>query len=376
MKISSLPESMTILINFNDKKISINVKRFKKLNYIKEKVYQLFYPLKYDIKLKYNNKDLTLFLDQSIGLIFENRAKVNLQVEQILGTKRQMLKKIKLNSQKNIFTNKSEISFQSSQKSDRYASIQTNIPRNNINCNSLSPIVSTNIKRKLPPIKNKNLISYKNLENNEDKKYKLKINNSSYKVCTDCSINQTKFYCRKCNLFICEKCINKNHKNHLKMEIDINNEKENLNKYKEEINNKLSSAINYFDDIDNIKNNDINIDEWNTKYNDAINNLVQIAQEQKQEIEKNNSDNNSNNNYQIEFQNKLNEEIKTLNNITISITKDPFQLFNEINERDKVIEQTIKNGENKTNKIEEMFVNIENEIDNILFDLEEQINKK
>ena len=159
------------------------------------------------------------------------------------------------------------------------------------------------------------------------------------------------------------------------MEIDINNEKENLNKYKEEINNKLSSAINYFDDIDNIKNNDINIDEWNTKYNDAINNLVQIAQEQKQEIEKNNN-NNSNNIYQIEFQNKLNEEIKTLNNITISITKDPFQLFNEINERDKVIEQTIKNGENKTNKIEEMFVNIENEIDNILFDLEEQINKK
>ena len=77
-----------------------------------------------------------------------------------------------------------------------------------------------------------------------------------------------------------------------------------------------------------------------------------------------------------EFQKKIEEEIEALNNITISVTKDPFALFIDINKRERIIDKTIKRGKSEINKIEEMFFDIENEIDNILFDLEEQISHK
>ena len=114
MKNITIPDTITVILNYNDKNVSINVKRFKKLSYIKEKIYHLFYPIKSDIKIKYNNKDLSCFLEQSIGLIFENRTRIRLLVEQIYGSKKQLIKKFKLNSQKNLFSGKSEQSIISS----------------------------------------------------------------------------------------------------------------------------------------------------------------------------------------------------------------------------------------------------------------------
>ena len=120
-------DSITVVLNYNNKNLPIIVKKFNKLYHIKDKSYQLFYPIKTDIKLKYNNKDLSSFLDQSIGLIFENREKVKLQIEPILGSKRQLIRKIKLNSQKNIFNDmNSETKIQEAPATnDRYKSIQT-----------------------------------------------------------------------------------------------------------------------------------------------------------------------------------------------------------------------------------------------------------
>ena len=120
-------DSITVVLYYNNKNLPIIVKKFNKLYHIKDKSYQLFYPIKTDIKLKYNNKDLSPFLDQSIGLIFENREKVKLQIEPILGSKRQLIRKIKLNSQNNIFNNmNSEIKIQEPPvTNDRYKSIQT-----------------------------------------------------------------------------------------------------------------------------------------------------------------------------------------------------------------------------------------------------------
>ena len=374
MKLLKVPDSMTIILSFNNKNLSIIVKRFKQLEYIKEKAYQLFYPIKSDILLKYNNKDLSSFLDQSIGLIFENKGKVKLEIEQIIGTKRPLIKKIKLNSQKNIFNNMNnilELNIPNIQDppdiTDRYKSIQAeSLPT--INLKTLNN--SSSIKKKLPPIKNKN------------NKIKIKIDILSYKLCRECLTNETKYYCRQCNKFICIKCNNKKHTNHLLLESDINNEKRNVDIYKEAIINKLCLVINNLDNIDNIQTNEISMEEWKNKYNEAINNLTQIAQEQKEELKnnknsnkKNNSNDNDNNN-KNEFLKRLKDEKELLNNIVISTGKDPFELFNDINKRERIINQTIKKGRNKMNKIEEMFINIENEIDNVLFELEETINVK
>ena len=228
-----------------------------------------------------------------------------------------------------------------------------------ININSFSPS-SSNSKKKLPPIKIKN---------------KKSIDITSYKICRDCLTNETNFFCRKCNKFICSNCNNKKHKNHIKIDIDINIEETNVTKYKEEIINKLCLAMNNLNSLDNIETNEIKENEWEIKYKDAINNLAQIAQEQKEEIKNNTKNNKSKDEHENkkEFMKRINEEKNIINKIEISTKKDPFQLFNDLNKRERIINQTLKKGRNNTNKIEEMFINIENEIDNILFDLEEQI---
>ena len=381
MKNITIPDTITVILNYNDKNVSINVKRFKKLSYIKEKIYHLFYPIKSDIKIKYNNKDLSCFLEQSIGLIFENRTRIRLLVEQIYGSKKQLIKKVKLNSQKNLFSGKSEQSIISSPiTNNRYKSIKVDsLKKNNLNYNSISPI---SIKKKLPPIKNKNLLSYKLLNNNEDKKNKTKtrIWFSSYKTCRECFEKDTKYYCRKCGEFICNRCFIKKHKKHLKLEININdNEYTIVDNYKNEIANKFNIAIDNLNNIENVIKNEINVDEWQQKYNEAVNNLTKIAEEKNEEI-KNNENNdkhkNTNKNKRNEFQKKIEEEIEALNNITISVTKDPFALFIDINKRERIIDKTIKRGKSEINNIEEMFFDIENEIDNVLFDLEEQISHK
>ena len=360
MKTSKISDSINIILSYNDKNLTVVVKRFNKLYYAKDKAYQLFYPIKSDIKLKYNNKDLSSLLDQSIGLIFENRGTVKLTVEEKIGTKRQLIRKAKLNSQNDIFNynnNNSEIKVQEPPiTNDRYKSIKTeSLPK--INDKYMSPLGNRN-KKKLPPLKIKTNIN---------------LDISSYKLCRECLNNETKYYCRKCDKFICSNCQNKKHNNHLLLEIDITSEKPNIDKYKEEILNKLYFAINSLDNLVSIQNKEINIEEWKRKYNEGVNSLKQIAKEQKEEMEMNKSKKENN---KIDINKIIKEEKKLLNNISISTNKDPFQLFNDINKRERLINHNIKKGKNKTNKIEEMFTDIENEIDNILFELEEQINAK
>lgn len=357
MKISKYTDSINIVLNFNNKKSSIITKKYKTLYYIKDKIYQLFYPIKSDIILKYNNRDLSRFLDQSIGLIFENKGKVMLQIEQIMGSKRPIVRKIKVNSQKNLFNEDSEINKQQAPLSNnRYKSIKTeSVPKIYLKSFSVSMA-----KKKLPPIKLKN---------------KSKIDFLSCKKCIECLANETKYYCKKCNLFTCSICKNKKHKSHLILEIDIKNEKANVDKYKQEIINNLCISIKNLDNLDNIQSSQIIVEEWEKRYNEAINRLAHIAEEKKEEL-KNNKNNNkeSNKAKNDEFLKKIEDEKQLINNIVISSNKDPFQLFNDINRRERIINQTLKRKKSKINKIEDMFVNIENEIDNIMFDLEEQIN--
>ena len=118
MKNKRIQDFIKIILNYNGKDISISLNTFIKLNIVKQKAYQLFYPIKSDIKLKYNNKDLSYFLDQPIGLLFENKTKIKITIEPIIGTKRS-LKQPKLNLYKNILKENAEASKQSI-SADRY----------------------------------------------------------------------------------------------------------------------------------------------------------------------------------------------------------------------------------------------------------------
>ena len=340
MKISNNSDSINVILSYNNKDLSLAAKQYQKLYYIKDKAYELFYPIKSDIKLKYNNKDLSKFLEQSIGLLFENKEKVKLQVEQIMGKKRQLNKKSNIKSHKNFFNKKTEKNINNSPQikiNERYQTIKTeSLPK--VNINSFSP-TSSKSKKFLPPIKIKN---------------KKPFDISSFKICRDCLTNETKYYCKKCNQFICSNCNNKKHKNHLKIEIDINNEEVNVGKYKEELINKLCLAVNNLNNLDNIQSNEINEDEWETKYKDAVNNLAQIVEEKKEEIKnniKNNKNNKSDDNEnKKEFLKRIKEEKNIINKIEITTKKDPFQLFNDLNKRERIINQTLKQGRNNINK--------------------------
>jgi hypothetical protein len=314
MRTEKIPDSINVVLNYNNKNLSLIVKRFKKLEIIKEKAYQLFYPIKSDIKIKYNNKDLSSFLDQSIGLIFQNRTKVKLDIDPIIGTKKKPTKTNKIMTNKNL-SNLSALSILQVQPAqvpilisnlnDRYKSINTekvHINNNNIinkynhkknnNNKSISPTSSS--LTKLPPIKtrnkSKNKISCKDLNINmtERKKNESQLydNITSYLICRECLINETKYYCRKYNTFICVNCNNKRHKKHKLLEIDNSNEKINIDKYKEELNNKLYYAMDNLDNLDYIQSTEVKEDKWSQKFREGVDNLVRVAQDVKDEIKK------------------------------------------------------------------------------------------
>ena len=231
-------------------------------------------------------------------------------------------------------------------------------------------IKKINYKEKLPSIKNNN-----NSEYYLEKEIQVGILN--FKICRHCLKNNTNYYCRKCDVFTCSKCSNRKHKNHLILEINSENEKLNIEKYKKELLNNFSSAINNLDSLDNLAIKEISEDNWKLKYNKAINKLTYITKIKLKKSQNNNNieDNNENDNKE-DLNNKLKEEKIKINNIVISGNKDPYILFKEINEKEKSVRQIIKQKNKENNKIDDYFCKIENEIDNIMYDLEENIFSK
>ena len=198
-----------------------------------------------------------------------------------------------------------------------------------------------------------------------------------FKICRDCLKNKTNNYCRNCDAFICSKCSNKNHKDHSFIKINLENEKLNIEKYKEELINNFSSAINNLDDLENVKNKEISVDDWKLKYNKSINKLAYISKIKLENIKNDsNKEENKGNNNNEDLDKKLKEEKNNIKNIVISIDKDPFKLFKEINEKEKIAKQIIKQKNKENNEIDDLFCNLENEIDNIIYDLEEEIFSK
>ena len=77
--------SIKIVLNYKNESYSIEVQKYQKLKYVKQRAYKLFYPIKTDIDIKYNNKSLTSLLDQSIGMIFNEKSFVRLIIIPHLG---------------------------------------------------------------------------------------------------------------------------------------------------------------------------------------------------------------------------------------------------------------------------------------------------
>jgi len=401
-----------VALTYQNQTYQIQVQKYKKLKSLKEKAYKIFYPIKYELELKYNNKSLTKFLDQSIGMVFSEKSFIKIVAHPLPGVNRSMKlkpkikiastqspskntnKSIEKNNRKEIDTSvnikeimsrNDNISSINTHRSNTLGKLKTesnaNNKSNNKNKNKLDFYEELNLKKngrkKLPPIKTENIEKEEmnNMHSNNDI---IAFNN-----CSECLYGLTSVYCRNCNKFLCLDCSNKNHyleSEHKLIEID-DNEKINVNRYKEEINKELYNAFNSFNNcgLDN-EGDTIDTEGEKKNFEKLINNLTDVAMGMKESI-----------NLDEEFYNEDKDKIRDeLNNIKNELNNenyeeknnedDGFKFFKELIDKDKKIKNLKKEyncnstAEYMDNKIQKLFGDVEDEIDKVLFELEEKVN--
>lgn len=404
-----------IALSYQNQTYQIEVQKYRKIKCLKEKAYKLFYPIKYEIELKFNNKSLTKFLDQSIGMVFSEKSFVKIVAHALPGVNRSMKLKPKIkiasSGSPSSKTNNKSLEKSNRKEIDTSVNIKEIMSKNDnissINSKNYSHRTNTNLgkiktesnttnsknnkkkldfyeelnlkkngKKKLPPIKT---------ENNENEHMNSKQSNNdiiAFNNCSECLYGATSEYCRNCNKFLCLDCANKNHydeNEHKFIEID-DNERINVNRYKEVINKELYNALNSFDNS-GIDSDGATIDTEGEKKNfeKLINNLTDVAIGMKESI-------NLDEEYYNEDKERIGDELNKIKsqldneNYEEKNNEEGIKLFKELNAKDKNINNLIKEYncnntvEYMDNKIQKLFGDIEDEIDKVIFELEETVN--
>lgn len=398
-----MSETMKVILTYNNESYSIDVPTFKKLKFIKEKAYKVFYPIKTEIDLKYNNKSLSSLLEQSVGMIFNEKSFVRLVVVSIPGVhKSQKLKANKIriltkalefesnnkspiksnnyegltpreNKREIIINNSNKVKTFTIKKNKSLEKFKTETNTNKKNVNKLNKIevedlkLKKNGRKKLPPIKT---------ENNKAKKDIVIV---EYNKCSECIKNIISEYCRKCNKFLCLNCTNKNHNNqdHKLIEIDENNEKINISRYKEELNKDLYNSLNYFNNLNADMDENLDLEKSKQNLEKLINNLSEVVQGIKDNINDNLGGGTYNGGNKEKIKNELNSIKSELQKekFESKIKQDEINVFKELYLKDKKINRLIKDYKANNNvvvannKIQRFFEDIEDEVDKVIFDI-------
>ena len=264
-----LKESIQLILNYNDHSIVIKQKKYKTLEDIKEKAYELFYPIKKKINIYSNNKNLESFVSQPIGYIFPGQSFANLKIVEIdlKDYQHKILKRFKNPNIINDYTSLySRLNFQKNDLKKEATSvndlklgnkdIKNKNKRNKLN--SGSSLLSKNnlillkselnktedlpTTRKLfssNSVDNLNILKYNdkksklnmilppiNKKNNANQNFKKELNikrinpllssakenekknlnNILYNKCNNCFLNKISIYCRLCDSFLCINC--------------------------------------------------------------------------------------------------------------------------------------------------------------------------
>ena len=176
-----LKESIQIILNYDNRSIVVELKKYKTLEDIKEKVYELFYPVKNKISLYLNNKNLEPLIDQPIGYIFSGKSLVNLKVlnEGVIDSPYKLVKRFQdtniINDVTNVY---SRLNFQKSANKTNMASLLNDRYDIDVDSNSkLGNNIRKNIKEKSLILSKNKLILLKselNKNNNDNNNYKNK----------------------------------------------------------------------------------------------------------------------------------------------------------------------------------------------------------
>ena len=261
-----LKDNIHLILNYHGRSIVVELKKYKTLVHIKEKVFELFYPVKNNIHIYSNNKNLETLINQPIGNIFSGKSIVSLKIideentqtpfklvnryEDTFYRKNNLVsnyskrynyenlsKSNSISKENNKISKTSKISLKGNSNISLFKKSKLFLLKSEVNNDNNSNKVITqkklnnncsmdNIMNKkyltrrviLPPIqiKNKNIKKVSN-KNNIKGNNKIKINDMNskntskdikiiYNKCNNCLINKISIYCRLCDKFLCNNC--------------------------------------------------------------------------------------------------------------------------------------------------------------------------
>ena len=418
-----LKQTIQLVLTYHGHSINVELKKHKTLVNVKQKIFNLFFPVKHDINIYVNNKNLESLISRPIGYIFSGQTLVNLKVVDVdeNNTYFKLSKRFQDSSNKNnnlrvnyskntlFFHKKGNIinSSENKKSSKRHNKsvmlnknqlllLKTDLYKNNINYNDKTKklynrcSVDSINTIKLPPIYQKNSQNHKN-------NFII-----VYNKCNDCYLSNISIYCRRCNKFLCNNCaLNKKSYHIIHKEVFIiliqDSNKANIKLYKNIINMQLKDSLSCFNNIginkkenkyEENKNNENNNNNFN--YIEIINNISNKIYKLVDKITEMNNSLKEIDNNQIE-DNLKNQEIEQicenekniLKNLNVYQYMSPFQPFFILNVYEKNMikyfnKNRVKNDERKyiKNQIELLFENIENEVDNVLMEIDKILGNK
>ena len=180
-----LKESIQLILNYEARSVIVEFKKYKTLEDVKEKIYDIFYPIKNQINIYSNNKNLEPLLDQPIGYIFAGKSIVNLKIVDMdkIESPYKLVKRFKVSNIIEDVTNVyNRLNFQKSPNKINISSPNTNNKINDQKSKNLHKLVR---KPTLLLSKN-NLISLKSELNKQDN---IDIDNKNQKLIKSNSVD-------------------------------------------------------------------------------------------------------------------------------------------------------------------------------------------
>ena len=180
-----LKESIQVILNYEARSVIVEFKKYKTLEDVKEKIYDIFYPIKNKINIYSNNKNLEPLLDQPIGYIFAGKSIVNLKIVDMdkIESPYKLVKRFKVSNIIEDVTNVyNRLNFQKSPNKINISSPNTNNKINDQKSKNLHKLVR---KPTLLLSKN-NLISLKSELNKQDN---IDIDNKNQKLIKSNSVD-------------------------------------------------------------------------------------------------------------------------------------------------------------------------------------------
>ena len=180
-----LKESIQLILNYEARSVIVEFKKYKTLEDVKEKIHDIFYPIKNKINIYSNNKNLEPLLDQPIGYIFAGKSIVNLKIVDMdkIESPYKLVKRFKVSNIIEDVTNVyNRLNFQKSPNKINISSPNTNNKINDQKSKNLHKLVR---KPTLLLSKN-NLISLKSELNKQDN---IDIDNKNQKLIKSNSVD-------------------------------------------------------------------------------------------------------------------------------------------------------------------------------------------